>query len=617
MYIGFAAALGQPAHVPFVIAILAQDLILLGPTGQGFNLTQELLDLLDAGPLCPVLRTYFCAWWLGRAAPKEDEVMGTSNVAEIMEHYYEDEDKYTPYDSKHSCPPATNWTNKVQQELLSVPHHIQQHVIHAETNVHKEILLSRRWAAGFYQLWEAALHKETEASVMGASTAVAASDVIAGSSTAPPAVNPNQGEQSCTLRRAGKKPHAPVSTTHKRLTNGKLAQMFTEYSAREHTRMQQDPATKWTWDIDLTESDVAAIIRAADNNYRIPHSDYDKSLPMGKIGGLESSVDNGSFEKSLPHSVVYESVIPELASDDIPTHFANFPLHRPHSVVPEGIPPFNITLTSPPNLSGTPEPAILTLDSFSAEIDDEDLLELTNAALQEWPPQSCVVDNHGADAAVAATPNATEVSYSELSLLKLANLALPLDSTTQTTPVLGHSSPDLSSHTRELEEMLQLADMAFAIGPSVPRNADEDGTVGTIGTIGTTPLVSRDIESEMLALADIALHSDRHISPPAIQSTHANTSCPAPSSLPHSLDNQEEEMLRLARLALPSIMEPYADDDPASDIEHADDEMATSDEIQSGWTEDYDSALVVPGPWTAGHFPRVSSDIDSETDKGD
>jgi hypothetical protein len=233
MYIGFAAALGQPAHVLFVIAILARDLIPLGPTGQGFNLTQELPDLLDAGPLCPVPRTYFCTWWLGRAAPKEDEVMGASNIAEIMGHYYEDEDKYTPYDSKHSCPPATNWTNEAQQELLSVPHRIQQHIMHAETNVHKEILLSRRRAAGFYQLWEAAVHKETEASVMGASTAAAASNMIAGSSTAPPAVNPNQGERSCTLRRAGKKPHAPVSTTPKRLTNSELTWMFTECSGRE------------------------------------------------------------------------------------------------------------------------------------------------------------------------------------------------------------------------------------------------------------------------------------------------------------------------------------------------------------------------------------------------
>jgi hypothetical protein len=42
--------------------------------------------------------------------------------------------------------------------------------------------------------------------------------------------------------------------------------------------MQQDPVTKWTWGIDLTESDVAAIVRAADNNYCIPHSDYDESL---------------------------------------------------------------------------------------------------------------------------------------------------------------------------------------------------------------------------------------------------------------------------------------------------------------------------------------------------
>jgi hypothetical protein len=108
MYIGFAAALGQPANVPFVIAILARDLIPLGPTGQGFDLTQELLDVLDAGPLLPVPRSYIYTWWMGHAAPKENDIMGALNIAEIMAHYYDDEDKYTPYDHvKHSASSVT------------------------------------------------------------------------------------------------------------------------------------------------------------------------------------------------------------------------------------------------------------------------------------------------------------------------------------------------------------------------------------------------------------------------------------------------------------------------------------------------------------------------------
>jgi hypothetical protein len=137
MYISFAAALGQPAHIPFVIAILAQDLIPLGPTREGFNLTQELLDVLDASPLYPVPRSYIYAWWLGHAAPKEDEIMGALNIADIMGHYYEDDDKYTPYNlGKHFCLPTTNWTNEAQQAILVVLHHIWQLVMHTETAFH-------------------------------------------------------------------------------------------------------------------------------------------------------------------------------------------------------------------------------------------------------------------------------------------------------------------------------------------------------------------------------------------------------------------------------------------------------------------------------------------------
>jgi hypothetical protein len=510
MYIGFAAALGQPAHVPFVIAILARDLILLRPTGQGFDLTQELLDILDAGPLLPVPRSYIYAWWMGHAAPKENEIMGALNISEIMAHYYDDEDKYTPYDHvNHSCPPAANWSNEAQQALLAVPHRIQQHVMHAEMGVRKEILLSQHRAAGFYQLWEATLLKETDLGNIATPAVVGASQVIEGSSVTSSAVKPNQSERSATLQRAGKKAHAAAPTIPKRLTNGKLAQMFTEYSAWELTRMQQDPATKWTWGIDLTESDVARIIRAADNNCCIPHSDYNQSLPMGNMHGGESSLETGSLEQSLPHSVVCQSAVPELASDDIPTHFASLPLRRPCSAVPEGLPGFNITQTSPPDLSGTAHPAIQTPESMQAEINDADLLALANTALQAQTPQSGAVDIHAVDAAAAGKPHATKhqetvfISYSDVSLLALANLALPSD----TTSALAHSSPDPSSQTSEWEEMLQLADMALAIQPSNPRNADEDGTVGTVGIsgvstthdlshMGTTRTFDREDESE-------------------------------------------------------------------------------------------------------------------------
>lgn len=101
-------------------------------------------------------------------------------------------------------------------------------------------------------------------------------------------VQVGEGESSCRSQRATKKCKAAVESIPNQLSNGELAQMFTEYSARELSWVQQAPETKWTWGTNLTEANLCGIVRVADNDFQIPHSDYDISLPMGRIGGVAS-----------------------------------------------------------------------------------------------------------------------------------------------------------------------------------------------------------------------------------------------------------------------------------------------------------------------------------------
>jgi hypothetical protein len=73
-------------------------------------LNKDMQDIVDAGPLCPVLTSHSHAWWLGDAAPQHREILNSDTLSDIMAHYYEDEEKYAASVCQHACPLATNWT---------------------------------------------------------------------------------------------------------------------------------------------------------------------------------------------------------------------------------------------------------------------------------------------------------------------------------------------------------------------------------------------------------------------------------------------------------------------------------------------------------------------------
>ena len=422
------------------------------------------------------------------------------------------------------------------------------------------------------------------------------------------------------MRRAAKgKPAAPKIP--KRLTNSELAIMFTEYSEREWERMPHvsESDSKWTWGTDLTEADVRGIVRAADNEFQIPHSDYDISLPMGRMGGVSSTAQDITSDSSMPQPAISQPPISELSSDDVPIHFTKYPLRRQRSAVPEGFPP-----------------AAEAIHPHAAPVSSTaDPLPHTAAGAAQCRRQSSVGDLDLLDLATAATqPSAARLSSTDvLDLLNLAAAAIGPNTTVAT-----HCGPNPSLHGDEFSEMLEMANMSLGIPLSTFQNTD---MASSGGTIGMPAIPSRDggdgiesdilalanfalqwdagspsnVESDMLALADLALLPD---CPPAASHPPAD-----PSTESHITEGEILELAALALTSLPTSAEPPAGDGQDADADadadtdtDTDTNHETSDEEGLEYIDEHDPpvASVIPGPWTASHFPRAPSDTQSESD---
>jgi hypothetical protein len=131
----------------------------------------------------------------------------------------------------------------------------------------------------------------------------------------------------------------------RRLTNKQLATILQEHAAAEHERLRQHPSLKWTWGVDLERADIHELLHAADCNYELPHTGYDKSLVDGLLRGDDSSA--GPMPGSGIYSIVKDIDMPELSAHDMPVHFRNFPLHRPRTQMIVGDLPTGGDIPSP------------------------------------------------------------------------------------------------------------------------------------------------------------------------------------------------------------------------------------------------------------------------------
>ena len=110
----------------------------------------------------------------------------------------------------------------------------------------------------------------------------------------------------------------------------------TAAAAAAGTLTSPDSSSKWTWGVDLDESHIRGMVRAADSGFVLPHSGYDDSLgdfslPSESEGPspsvhrqLDDEIINRPSYEPLSSDIRYER---ELTHDEIPIAFNNFPLN--------------------------------------------------------------------------------------------------------------------------------------------------------------------------------------------------------------------------------------------------------------------------------------------------
>ena len=142
--------------------------------------------------------------------------------------------------------------------------------------------LTMQRASAFNRLYEATVCKEGQfpfQSLLATSTPVA-TDCLA------PALIPKMPSiaESSTPGARQLRLRAPqvtkVAKQPKLLSVSQLAEIICQNAEEQH-HLQQHPSLKWTWGVDLDESDIQQLFRAANWQYELPHTGYDASLLDG------------------------------------------------------------------------------------------------------------------------------------------------------------------------------------------------------------------------------------------------------------------------------------------------------------------------------------------------
>ena len=302
-----------------MISLLSKDFDPL-PGRDRKKLFRNLPLIIDAGPSCPITN-HIKPWWTRQTCPTlaDNVILDHKDVTVCATLYEEAINQRTRRNmgSSHVHLPRSTTV---------AGHQMRLNILLAISSADEDRKLSIRRAAGFYQLFEKALGKET--------------DSIATNPPTTPAVASSSRPPTRRARESMKKDkgHPPLTRIPRKLTNTQLANILRNHASYELGVLQQEPHLKWTWGIDLTPLDIAEIVRSGDNNFRLPHSDYDISLPMGRLRGVDSSgpVDQIPPTPNDQFSYVEESPITELASSEQPIHFHHYPLHRLRSSTLQG-----------------------------------------------------------------------------------------------------------------------------------------------------------------------------------------------------------------------------------------------------------------------------------------
>lgn len=366
-----SAAIGQSCDIPIILRTLACQLY---QTSKPFTLEidRNFLLGLDAGSdpedMAAAVDSYHLGWWTLDHKPKTDCAINFSTIDTALDYHRSitantrilpiklNKEKYTwprhvSFDPKGLSLDCEN-CRLYRGVSLGVLDNVQdlRHQVHGlEVLSENHADMSERRAAGFFQLYEAALAKESD--------------------------------------------EIPISKTSGKRNKKKLdkqkpdAEHIRKGAAAEFQRLKDLPSLKWTWGPDLTIEDVLNLSRIQLPSRITAHSGYNHSLPWGSYAAASSG--SASISAPSPSHIYSEigediTVIPLLDDNDIPTDFMIPPLRNLHDdphplkMPTEDIDPtwppgsvYSWLEPSPPGYFPAPPDVIRPFDSAGSSLSNE------------------------------------------------------------------------------------------------------------------------------------------------------------------------------------------------------------------------------------------------------
>lgn len=297
----------MPLNIPVLIRSLGQDMFRIGmDKNKSFRPSIDLLVYLDGnitskGPKDPTMNVtkFHNAWWNRRSPPTSpNQIFSAGQVGLALEHFRKELDlcgaiptppfpidiatvlnkpAYIWHQSAHTNRPIDCTRCRLYRAVaLGVMDQARdiRNMLHAcEVSNEGEREVAMRRASGFNELFEAALNKECQT-------------------------------KSKPKGRNGKEPlKAPVEDLKSQMKE--IIMLCTS-----------DPSRKWTWGVDLTEADLARLVRGADRHSPDhPHSGYDTGLETMSLKSVSTySIDASKIEDPEIFKPRFDELSPDFPS---------------------------------------------------------------------------------------------------------------------------------------------------------------------------------------------------------------------------------------------------------------------------------------------------------------
>lgn len=351
-----AAAIGQSCHIPIIVRTLACHMHRF-MDDTALNLDRNFILTLDAGcdstDLSAVAESYYLPWWTSSKPPTREELLNYETLNDAIAYHRRvsgikgilplkvNKEKYTwsrhlsfdPQGLSLDCNQCRLYRG-VSLGILDNIQDLRHKVSFLEVTFNDRANRTERRAAGFFQLYEAALAKEFE--------------TLKGNSN---------------TKGKGKSRKIPTPADVR------------DQAAEELARLKSLPSLKWTWGPDLTVDNVLHLFRISSPS-RV-HSGYEVSLPWGRV---KESSENLSISSSSPlvSDLAADIIdVPDLDSEDVPHHFKFSTLSQSDTSLPTTNLPV-ISWLHPPPADFIPHPPKFNLSMHprSASLSDESSVDV-------------------------------------------------------------------------------------------------------------------------------------------------------------------------------------------------------------------------------------------------